>query len=133
MVRMLSELQTNVCCLDHLSGTRAEKRMREEEGRKRNKELVEKRWSTREKRQIRESEGGGVCVCVWWGEMFTASSLSIHGALPAVRSARNTKHRYPSLHPHPPPHGLSPPLRPLTALLISTEQVSKATHQEVRG
>ena len=61
---MLSELQTNVCVPNHLSGTRAEQRTdrRDERG-----GVSKKRQET-----VRDGDGGV--------ETFTASSLSIHGS-----------------------------------------------------
>lgn len=70
---MLSELQTNVCVVNHLSGTRAEKR-REKENRQSGMKEME---CARHREETVRDERGGRRKAV---QTFTATSLSIHGA-----------------------------------------------------
>lgn len=62
-----SELQTNVCVVNHLSDTRAEKRRREKETRQTSMKEVEYARKDTEKRQwgMREEEGGQLTLYSW--------------------------------------------------------------------
>lgn len=71
---MLSELQTNVCVVNHLSGTRAEKRRREKENRQSG--MKEMECARHREETVRDERGGRREAF----ETFTATSLSIHGA-----------------------------------------------------
>lgn len=117
---MLSELQTNVCVVNHLSGTRAEKRGER-------KRRVWERWSTKERHREETVRDGRGLVGGWWRCSRPARSLFMDLNQPWDWS------RIPNTDTSPYLLLVGSPHLSIPALLISTEQVSKATLQEVRG
>lgn len=108
--RLLSELQTNVCFPNHLSGTRAQKENRPRRRSEARKDTEKRQWGMRE---------GGLTLYSW--------SLTSHEIGPEYQTQK------PPLPPLLLLLVMVSPLLSIPALLISMELVSTTTPEEVGG